>query len=301
MLYYRQKILLALLEAFDGSLRSTEFQKYLFLFSQGQIKEQNYHFVPYKYGCFSFQSYKDKQYLIDSGYLEDQKEWILKNKDKKYRLDLKKDDYNSIICLKNKFKNFSRDELIRHVYLKYPYYTLRSEIKNEILTDNERIEVDNIINLKYYKPQTNHKLFTIGYEGLSIEEYLNKLIINDIKVLCDVRKNPISRKFGFSKSILADTVGRFGIKYLHIPELGIESSNRKSLNTLNDYNNLFEKYKNTVLVNQKQSLSHLYNILKDDKRIALTCFELSPEYCHRTKIAQYFKELPDWEYELEEL
>ena len=32
---------------------------------------------------------------------------------------------------------------------------------------------------------------TIGYEGRSIDEYLNLLIKNNIKLLCDVRKNPI--------------------------------------------------------------------------------------------------------------
>ncbi|WP_200885350.1 DUF488 family protein [Jejuia pallidilutea] len=45
-------------------------------------------------------------------------------------------------------------------------------------------------------------LFTIGYEGISLEHYLNKLIRNNIKLLCDVRKNALSMKYGFSKSQL---------------------------------------------------------------------------------------------------
>ena len=44
---------------------------------------------------------------------------------------------------------------------------------------------------------------TIGYEGLSLEQYIVTLLINDVRVLCDVRKNAYSQKFGFSKNQLA--------------------------------------------------------------------------------------------------
>lgn len=301
MLYYRQKILLALLEVFEGTLKSTEFQKYLFLFSQLQKNEAHYHFVPYKFGCFSFQSYQDKQYLINNNYIENKSEWVLKDSQKKYFYELTENDRKALITLKNKFKNLSRDELIRYVYIEYPYYTLKSEIRNNVLTEEERNKIDNIIKLQYIKPDTEHTLFTIGYEGLSIEEYVNKLITNNIKVLCDVRKNPLSRKYGFSKTILADIISKFDIKYVHIPELGIESDNRKNLKNLNDYISLFKEYKNSVLINQVNSLNRLYDIFKNEKRIALTCFEADPNYCHRTKIAEYFKELPDWEYKVKEL
>ena len=38
-LYYRQKILLALLEVFGGQLKKTDLQKYLFLFTQEYQRE----------------------------------------------------------------------------------------------------------------------------------------------------------------------------------------------------------------------------------------------------------------------
>ncbi len=301
MLYYRQKIILALLETFDGALKSTEFQKYLFLFSQWQVKEPKYHFVPYKFGCFSFQSSKDKQYLVDNGYLEDKKEWVLITNQKKYIYELTENDNKTMIRLKNKVKNLTTNELIRYVYLEYPYYTLRSEIKDKILTAEEKNKINNVITLNNINFKADSMLFSIGYEGLSIEKYVNKLIVNDVKVLCDVRKNPLSRKHGFSKNALADMMGKFDIKYVHIPELGIESSNRKDLNSLDDYICLFEEYKNKVLANQTSSLNRIYDILKNEKRIALTCFEADPRYCHRTKIAECMQGLPEWEYEVKEL
>jgi len=69
MIFKRQKILLALLEYFGGSLHSTDLQKYLFLFTRLQ-EEKSYHFVPYKFGCFSFQAYDDRRKLISKGILK---------------------------------------------------------------------------------------------------------------------------------------------------------------------------------------------------------------------------------------
>jgi hypothetical protein len=55
MLYYRRKILLALLEAFEGRLGKIDLQKLLLLFSKLQNKA-DFHFVPYQYGCYSYQA-----------------------------------------------------------------------------------------------------------------------------------------------------------------------------------------------------------------------------------------------------
>ena len=73
MLYKRQKRLLALLEIFGGNLKNTDLQKYLFLFTRLE-EAKSYHFVPYKYGCFSFQAYDDRRKLIGKGFLKDSDE-----------------------------------------------------------------------------------------------------------------------------------------------------------------------------------------------------------------------------------
>ena len=62
-------------------------------------------------------------------------------------------------------------------------------------------------------------LFTIGYEGISIDAYINKLLSNHIKTLVDVRKNAYSNKFGFSKKEFKYCLEKAGVKYIHIPEL----------------------------------------------------------------------------------
>ncbi|WP_348602891.1 DUF488 family protein [Bartonella tribocorum] len=68
-----------------------------------------------------------------------------------------------------------------------------------------RIRKLNVPNIKHTIPPSAKDekfcFFTIGYEGKSLENYLNCLLENNIKILCDVRKNPISRKYGFSKRL----------------------------------------------------------------------------------------------------
>ena len=57
--YKRQKALLALLDMFDGKLSKIELQKYMFLYVHEFSKEKHYAFVPYHYGSFSYEMYKD--------------------------------------------------------------------------------------------------------------------------------------------------------------------------------------------------------------------------------------------------
>ena len=172
------------------------------------------------------------------------------------------------------------------VYQQYPYYAINSRTAASIM------DMEGIARIKAEKErliQTKQMLFTIGYEGISIENYLNTLIKNDIHVLCDVRRNPLSRKFGFSKNSLQKYLQNIGIEYVHLPELGISSEKRNNLNSDKDYQNLFEDYKASLFKHQEY-LDRLYQLLQTKNRIALTCFEHEPSHCHRHVIRDYLKE-----------
>ena len=138
---------------------------------------------------------------------------------------------------------------------------------------------------KEIEEKSIYTLFTIGYEKISIDYYLNKLVDKNIKTLVDVRKNPISMKYGFSKSQLKNFCVKLKMKYLHIPELGINSDKRQKLNSEYDYKKLFTNYKET-LVNKTKYLDEVLSIYNNDKRIAITCFEKEHESCHRNYIAE---------------
>ena len=98
-------------------------------------------------------------------------------------------------------------------------------------------------------------------------------------------KNPLSRKYGFSKRTLQNACESLNIKYIHFPELGIVSEKRQNLKTQKDYNILFDEYDKTVLEEQSNALKLLSDLLNNYKRIALTCFEAAPQKCHRSRVA----------------
>jgi uncharacterized protein (DUF488 family) len=278
-MYYRRKIILSLLQILNKEVDKVTIQKLLFLISRHQI-EKSFHFVPYKYGCFSFQANADLGTLIKYGIIADSGKGLKKVDNNNYLLELNEKDRIAVKYINDLFGNFTKDELIRSTYKNYPYYAINSTFASCILTNEE------LINVQKQKPiKKGTTLFTIGYEGLTVEEYLNKLILNDIKVLCDVRKNPFSMKYGFNKNQLMTACNGVGIEYLHIPEVGIDSDKRQELNTQADYNKLFKFYSSTVLRNELIKQQYILELLSSKERVALTCFEKNINQCHRKLLA----------------
>jgi uncharacterized protein (DUF488 family) len=97
--------------------------------------------------------------------------------------------------------------------------------------------------------------------------------------MVDVRNNPLSMKYGFSKSQLKKYCASLGIQYVHIPEVGIQSEQRQELNTQADYDKLFAVYRKNNLSKTGNAQVSILNLLKENKRIALTCFEASICQC----------------------
>jgi uncharacterized protein (DUF488 family) len=296
MLYYRRKILLALLEAFGGQLTAKSLQKYLFLFTRRQ-ENKSFDFVPYKYGCFSFQANQDIATMGKYGYLEvsetETGRYIKLKGTDNYSAGLNLFDRQHLSSIKAEFGDMSQNDLIRYTYVNYPFYATKSAIASQILTREEQDKVAAQVRT-FMEPM----LFTIGYEGLSLEAYINRLIINDVRVLCDVRKNAYSQKYGFSKSQLQKACTGVGIEYLHIPELGIESVERQDLISQKDYDLLFARYEQTTLKASEAYLDIIRKKIKDKGRVALTCFEKDPIQCHRGRVAKKLMSLPDREYDL---
>src|SRR5262249_18257212 len=105
-------------------------------------------------------------------------------------------------------------------------------------------------------------------------------------LLCDVRRNPISRKYGFSKNTLARGCEGVGVHYEHLPELGIASDQRRGLETQDDYDALFAEYARTWLPKQGEALRKVGGWITAGERVALTCYEHLPHRCHRHCVAE---------------
>lgn len=294
-MYYRRKLILALLESFDNRLEKISLQKLLMLATKQQEKP-DFYFVPYKFGCFSFQANADLNTMIKYKQVKSEDNYWYKTDNTEYLHSLKERDFRIIRQIKTQYDNYSTDELIKHTYIEFPYFAINSTIAREILNKDD---YQKVLNARIKSEKTI--LFTIGYEGISLEEYINKLLFNDIKVLCDIRKNAVSMKFGFSKSQLESACEGVNIKYLHLPELGIESDKRQVLNTQNDYENLFTSYCHDVLPHTLNIQEKVLSFLIKYERIALTCFEADIFRCHRKHLAEAITMLPGFNYQLKHI
>jgi uncharacterized protein (DUF488 family) len=281
MIFKRQRLLLTLLDALGAPAGHTDFQKLLFLYTQEGEQEPSYEFVPYRFGGFSFTSYADKRKLIEKDFLVDNdQQWQLTETGRKTARKHSVDPLRAVSFCRRHSK-LRGNALILEQYRRFPYYASRSELLDKLPLEQE--ERERIAKARPKKQSAG--LLTIGYEGRSLENYLNELLRAGVTVLCDVRRNPLSRKYGFSKKTLSHACDGVGIRYEHLPELGIDSGDRKKLVTQADYDTLFATYERTTLPQQTEALEQIRGWISADARVALTCYERLPQQCHRTRVA----------------
>ena len=283
VLYKRHKLLLALLEAFGSSVGAVDYMKYLFLLSQKQ-RSPSYHFVPHRFGCFSYQAYADKRSLIRKGLLEDSDVWELTSAGHGMLKELEESNSAAVTSVKREFGRYSGNELIRYVYSQFPFYALNSEIAGDLLSDSENAMIE------LTRPEySGSALQSIGYEGLSLDEYLVRLFKAGTEVLVDVRKNAFSMKYGFSKKRFKEYIEGSRMKYIHIPGLGIPSSMRKGLGSDISHESLFRKYETELLPDNVDAQRQLLKLFEEYPRIALVCFEADHHFCHRNTLVEYLQ------------
>jgi uncharacterized protein (DUF488 family) len=92
-------------------------------------------------------------------------------------------------------------------------------------------------------------------------------------------------KYGFSRRTLQKACEGVHIEYLHFPELGIESELRKELKTKQDYEDLFKIYDRDTLPRTLLKQDEIADLVRKYDRVALTCFEADPSFCHRSHLA----------------
>lgn len=274
-LIHRTKILLSVLQELGDQLSDSRMQQLLFLYCKEFVKRDEYYdFIPLKNSPYCVQAVEDKGSLAHKKILEKSDDWVLKPTSKRFAVELDFFEKIAIQDLRNKWFSKSDDELAEYIANNYPF--ARPQLSDTVF-------------------------FTIGYEGISPEAYINLLLQNDVRLLVDVRKNAFSQKYGFSKSEMASILPRVGIEYLHMPELGIDSEKRKSLASEKDYEELFKEYDNTTLPKQSAALDKLQSLLEEKHRIAITCFEANPNHCHRSRVANALKSRAQFTHKIEHI
>ncbi len=133
-------------------------------------------------------------------------------------------------------------------------------------------------------------IYTVGYEGMTIDEFIKFLKQNKIRQVIDVREVAFSRKNGFSKLIMKSMLNNAGIKYRHFPELGVPKVIRERLAEDRNYNKFFELYEKFLSQHSKKEVLDLIVDLSRGQRTVIMCYEADMAICHRNIIARNIKE-----------
>lgn len=133
-------------------------------------------------------------------------------------------------------------------------------------------------------PRPVSKILTIGYEMVSLEDFVMTLEANNVRTLMDIRAVAVSRRYGFSKHALSEAVENAGIEYVHFRALGNPKPGREAAR--NGDVHLFREIFRAHLRSEESQKA-----LKDVAKIArsnltcLLCFERDHSVCHRTIVA----------------
>jgi uncharacterized protein (DUF488 family) len=128
------------------------------------------------------------------------------------------------------------------------------------------------------------RLFTVGYEGRSVDELIALLLGAGVERLVDVRELPLSRRRGFSKTALGNALGEAGIEYVHVKALGNPKANRERY-WAGDVEGGAAFYRMHLNNGSRSALVALADSLGEDQA-CLLCFERDHARCHREVIVE---------------
>lgn len=143
----------------------------------------------------------------------------------------------------------------------------------------------------------NTTLFTLGYEGKSLDQFITILQTNKIETLLDIRYSTESQyKPEFAGNLLARELQRIGVKYLHHKEYGVpyEWQNPYKDGAI-PFECLDKYYRWNVQKNT--DFKTFLDSVKENGKTALLCYEQYPIpkrdqkiACHRSILAAIMKE-----------
>jgi uncharacterized protein (DUF488 family) len=271
MLKKKQRLLLKVIEE-SQRISHLRLVKLMFIISSdNSVKRLTpvYDFVPYKFGPFSFDLYNDLRILRGREMISETDESVSYGHQHPIEVDPRVE--SEVRSLVQRMKQVDDRNLMEQIYDEYPGYTIFSEVDRR---------------MDFFRNEKG--IITIGYEGMTIDAFIAKLLEHKVHRIVDVRKNPVSRRYGMSKTKMQEILAKFEIEYSHMPELGIGSSDRRGLTTLEDYRSLFKRYR--IWIGEDNQLIDEIIALGKEQKIALMCFEQDSDYCHRGVIADFIRE-----------
>ena len=271
-MFSRQRTLLSIVEAAGGRASHLHLTKWAFAVRQETGTcggDTFYDFLPYKYGPFSFTLYQEATKLCREGLLAeaDGDTWVLTDAGRTQAAHVGRQVATDVRSVVSQLGRLPAAELLRRTYDRYPWFTVLSEVRR-----------------KLPRPEGTVAAWTAGYEGLSVDAFLNRLIERGIRRLIDVRHHPVARRYGFHGRTLAALCGKLGIEYVHLPQLGIPGHLRRHLRGREDYSALFADYERYL--DEHGDAVRRAADLTMEKPGVLVCMEADPDRCHRSRLAR---------------
>jgi uncharacterized protein (DUF488 family) len=124
------------------------------------------------------------------------------------------------------------------------------------------------------------RIYSVGYEGLAVAGLVERLLQNRIEEVVDVRANPVSRRPGFAKKRLAESLTAAGIVYRHEPLLG------NAFRDVDDFATAMGLMRRHLATGEPaEAVARLVD-LAGDRRIAVLCLESDQNRCHRQVVLE---------------
>lgn len=276
----RERIALRVLEAAGEPIAKTVFVKLMFLLRmETELKQHSsfYDFVPYKYGPFSFALYRDLNRLESHGFVSEGEEAVTLNDKRLSEAQIQTEKLagilqSAVVDIVENYGQMKLSPLIKSVYGRYRWYALNSERKERELF------------VAPLRPKAPPAVYTIGYEGKTVDAFFNLLLKKGIETIIDVRANPVSRKYGFAGRRMKEIGEHLGLEYRHFPELGISSSERATISGYKSFQHLFTRYEQHIQNHCVPEIREVGNYMQN-KPSVLVCVEKDVEDCHRSRLA----------------
>ena len=129
------------------------------------------------------------------------------------------------------------------------------------------------------------RIFTIGYEGATVAEFLAALQKAGVERVIDIRAVPNSRRPGFSKTPLRNALAEAGIDYVHLRALGTPADGRAAARA-GRKEELKRIYAGQLELPEAIAETGKMLDLSREKPSALLCYERDPAACHRTLLLE---------------
>ncbi len=123
-------------------------------------------------------------------------------------------------------------------------------------------------------------VYTIGYAGRRLPDFIQALQEAGVERVIDVRALPLSRRKGFSKTSLGESLANAGIEYVHLRSAGNPYRDQK--NDIKRCLALYAKHidANPIVIDDVEAAMR-------GRPSALLCFEADACECHRSVLVDH--------------